>query len=267
MVRMTLHRRSLTAAVLATAAALVAVLTGCAAPAAQPDATAGGDAPVELRVFAAASLAGVMDELTAAYTAEHPNVTFAPVVSDGSPALVAQVLDGAPVDVVALASEAAWKPLTEAEDGAAPAPIPFASNELRIAVPTGNPLGLSTLVDLAKPGLRVALCAPEVPCGTASAKLLELAGVAIAGASLETSVTAVGTRVTEGEADAGLVYATDVAASNGALEGIAPEHASEVRTRPSVAALSDAAAATDFAAFLSSPAAQATLARWGFGAP
>ncbi|WP_311244061.1 molybdate ABC transporter substrate-binding protein [Microbacterium sp. WCS2018Hpa-23] len=256
-------RRTVTVAL--TAAALA--LAGCAAGAESPTPTAAGEASEsavsgELTVYAAASLSGAFDEIGAAFTAVNPGVEVSGVY-DGSSTLVTQLLEGAPADVFASADEANMDKL----EGAAVAPTLFASNTLVIAVPTGNPGGVETLDDLAD--VTTVLCAPEVPCGAASATLISNAGVTVEAASLEQNVTAVLTKVAAGEADAGLVYATDVVGGDD-VEVIVPDGADEVVNHYPIAALSEApnsAAAEAFVAFVLSDEGQRILADFGFGAP
>ncbi|WP_341956274.1 molybdate ABC transporter substrate-binding protein [Microbacterium sp. LWH13-1.2] len=256
-------RRAVT--VVLTAAALA--LTGCAAGAESPTPTATGDAAEstvsgELTVYAAASLSGAFDEIGAAFTEANPDVDVSGVY-DGSSTLVTQLLEGAPADVFASADEANMDKLEDA----AVDPTLFASNTLVIAVPTGNPGGVETLDDLAD--VTTVLCAPEVPCGAASATLLSNAGVTVEAASLEQNVTAVLTKVAASEADAGLVYATDVIGRDD-VEVIVPDGADEVVNHYPIAALSEApnsAAAEAFVAFVRSDEGQRILADFGFGAP
>lgn len=248
-----------------TAAALT--LTGCAAGAESPTPTATADASGstvsgKLTVYAAASLSGAFDEIGAAFTEANPGVDVSGVY-DGSSTLVTQLREGAPADVFASADEANMQKLEDA----AVDPTLFASNTLVIAVPTGNPGGVETLADLAD--VTTVLCAPEVPCGAASATLLSNAGVAVDAASLEQNVTAVLTKVAAGEADAGLVYATDVIDRDD-VEVIVPDGAGEVVNHYPIAALSEAqnpAAAEAFVAFVLSDEGQRILADFGFGAP
>lgn len=257
----TLHRAS--AAFLAATALM---LSGCASTAEStptPSATAKESAVSgELTVYAAASLSGAFDAIGEAFTAENPDVEFSPVY-DGSSTLVTQILEGAPADVFASADEAN---MDKAADVAVD-PTLFASNTLVIAVPTGNPGGVEALADLAD--VTTVLCAPEVPCGAASAKLLSAAGVTVDAASLEQNVTAVLTKVAASEADAGLVYATDVIGRDD-VEVIVPDGAAEVVNHYPIAALSGAPnseAADAFVAFVLSEAGQKILADFGFGAP
>ena len=255
-------RRAL--AIVSAAAALA--LAGCAAASPSPpaDGTGSADGSVsgELTVYAAASLSGVFDEIGGAFEQENPDVRFTGVY-DGSSTLVTQLLEGAPADVFASADEANMDKLEDA----AVDPALFASNTLVIAVPAGNPGGVETLDDLAD--VTTVLCAPEVPCGAASSALLSSAGVDVDAASLEQNVTAVLTKVTAGEADAGLVYATDVVGRDD-VEAIVPDGADEVVNLYPIAALSEAsnsAGAEAFVAFVLSEDGRRILADHGFGAP
>lgn len=252
-------RRSATALVTA-----ALVLTGCASatpPSAPP---AGSDSSLsgELIVYAAASLSGAFDAIAEEFSAENPDVTVSPVY-DGSATLVTQILAGAPSDVFASADEANMDKVGDA----AVDPALFAANTLVVAVPAGNPGDVETLADLAD--VTTVLCAPEVPCGAASAKLLDAAGATVDAASLEQNVTAVLTKVAASEADAGLVYATDVVGRDD-IEVIVPDGAGDVVNHYPIATLADASnrdAAEAFVAFVLSDAGQRILADFGFGKP
>ncbi|HWV49556.1 MAG TPA: molybdate ABC transporter substrate-binding protein [Microbacterium sp.] len=254
-----MRRRALLAA-----AALGLMLTGCA-PSATESPTADADPVI---VFAAASLHGAFDELAEAFAAEHPEYPVAPVRYDGSQALAAQIIDGADVDVIAFANEESLQPVIEA--GRSDEGDIFATNTLRIAVAPGDPHGIADLADLADPALAVVLCAPEVPCGDAAQSLLEQALVDVVPVSEETNVTAVLTRVADGEADAGLVYATDIVAADGDVDGILPSGADAVVNRYPIAIAEEAPsaeAAHAFVDFVLSDAGQHVLSAHGFGAP
>ena len=252
------------AAVLALAAL---ALTGCSSPSAvpSPEATSAIETSAltgDLTVYAAASLKGAFDEIGAAFTDENPDVNFS-AVYDGSSTLVTQLQEGAPGDVFASADEKNMDKLADL----AVDPTLFASNTLVIAVPAGNPGGVESLADLAD--VTTVLCAPEVPCGAASVTLLSNAGLTVEPASLEQNVTAVLTKVAAGEADAGLVYATDVIGRDD-VEVIVPDGADDVVNRYPIAALDGAPngeAAEAFVAFVLSDAGQRILADFGFGAP
>lgn len=247
-----------------------ALLAGCAsastpaalAPAASGSAASSGELSGTVEVYAAASLQRSFDEIATAFEQEHPGVTVS-AVYDGSSTLATQIGEGAPADVFASADEKNMAKVT----AQAPDPQIFAGNTLVIAVPQGNPGGVRTLADLA--GVTTVLCAPEVPCGAASLTLLSNAGVTLSPASSEQNVTAVLTKIAAAEADAGLVYATDVAGRDD-VEAIVPDGADAVVNRYPIAALADspnAEAASAFVAFVLSEEGQQILADAGFQAP
>lgn len=167
----------------------------------------------ELVVSAAASLTDVLADLEDRFEAANPGVEVTVNVA-GSQTLVRQVEDGAPVGVLAVADPA----LLERVETAGPTTV-FAGNTLAIAVPPGNPRRVRALADLADPSLRLVLPAPEVPAGRYARVALDRAGVTVAPDSLEVDVRAVLAKVALGEADAGIVYASDVATAD--VEGIA----------------------------------------------
>ncbi|WP_285136170.1 molybdate ABC transporter substrate-binding protein [Microbacterium sp. lyk4-40-TSB-66] len=241
-----------------------AVLAGCASAAPAPTAsasTSSDDLSGTVEVYAAASLQRSFDEIATAFEKEHPGVMVSPVY-DGSSTLATQIGEGAPADVFASADEKNMAKVS----AQAPDPQIFAGNTLVIAVPRGNPGGVQTLADLA--GVTTVLCAPEVPCGAASLTLLSNAGVTVSPASSEQNVTAVLTKVAAAEADAGLVYATDVVGRDD-VEAIVPDGADAVVNRYPIAALTDSQnpeAASAFVAFVLSQEGQRILADAGFQA-
>ena len=243
-----------------------ALLAGCAstapAPVASGSASSADAISGTVEVYAAASLQRSFDEIASAFEQEHPGVTVS-AVYDGSSTLATQIGEGAPADVFASADEKNMAKVS----AQAPEPQLFAGNTLVIAVPEGNPGGVRTLADLAR--VTTVLCAPEVPCGAASTTLLSNAGVTVSPASSEQNVTAVLTKVAAAEADAGLVYATDVVGRDD-VEAIVPEGADAVVNRYPIAALTDAPnpdAASAFVAFVLSDEGQRILADAGFRAP
>lgn len=243
-----------------------ALLAGCAstapAPVASGSASSADAISGTVEVYAAASLQRSFDEIASAFEGAHPGVTVS-AVYDGSSTLATQIGEGAPADVFASADEKNMAKVS----AQAPEPQLFAGNTLVIAVPEGNPGGVRTLADLAR--VTTVLCAPEVPCGAASTTLLSNAGVTVSPASSEQNVTAVLTKVAAAEADAGLVYATDVVGRDD-VEAIVPEGADTVVNRYPIAALTDAPnsdAASAFVAFVLSDEGQRILADAGFRAP
>ncbi|HWL02902.1 MAG TPA: molybdate ABC transporter substrate-binding protein [Microbacteriaceae bacterium] len=259
-----------------TAAAFAAVLAACSSPAPTPTSSPSAppavpDTPTisgELSISAAASLTKAFDEIATAFEAEYPDVDILPIEYDGSSTLATQIIEGKPVDVFASADEGNLQKVVDAGLLTGGGTL-FATNTLVVVVPKGNPAGVTSIADLADPAIRVVLCDVEVPCGKASTKLLELNGVALTPVSFEQNVTAVLTKVGAGEADAGLVYATDVA-RNADVESFVPDHAGEVINKYPLAAL-DAAqnpeAAAAFVKFVTGPIAQGILAELGFGKP
>ncbi|MFF2493359.1 molybdate ABC transporter substrate-binding protein [Agromyces sp. NPDC058064] len=236
-----------------------------------PAAPAGAEHSGELTIFAAASLGGVFDELATRFETLHPSLDVLPVTYDGSSVLATQLIEGAPADVFASADEPNLDRVAD-EGLVAGEPELFATNVLEIAVQPGNPLGIEGLDDLADGSAPpvVVVCAAEVPCGRAAATLLADAGVELSPASEEQNVSAVLTKVRTGEADAGLVYVTDVRAADGDVEGIAIAGADAATNRYPIAALTGAAnpeAAAAFVEFVRSPEGAEVLAEFGFGAP
>ncbi len=218
-------------------------------------------------VFAAASLTEVFGALETAFEQQHPSAEV--VLSfGGSGALAAQIIEGAPADVFAAASGAPMDTVTEAGD--ASDPTVFTTNTLEIAVPPGNPAGITGLAGLANPDLTIVLCDPSVPCGAAAETLMHQAGYQPAPDSLEEDVKAVLTKIELGEADAGLVYVTDVVAAGDKVEGIeVPEAADVINTYPIavIAAAPNPVGAQAWVDFVLSEQGQALLAAAGFVAP
>lgn len=246
--------------------AAIAIL-GLAAGCRGADTPAGdGIARGEITVAAAASLTGVFDRLARQFEADYPG-TRVRISYASSAALAQQIEHGAPVDVFASADVYSMADAVMA--GRAADPVAFATNQLAVITPPGNPAGLRSWREIASPGLRVALCIREAPCGLAARQLLERAGLNEPRASAELDVRAVLTRVESGEADVGIVYATD-ARSAGSQVLVLPVSAAEnVTTEYQIARINDAgnpAGAEAFAAYVAFNAgAQQMLREAGFG--
>lgn len=251
-------RRDRLRGVLALAAASATVSTACAAGEREGDAST-------VDVYAAASLTAVFTTLAANFESSHPGIDIA-LTYGGSSDLATQIAEGAPADVFASANESQMERVREDLDGDVAF---FAVNMLTIAVPEGNPAHVTDFASLAQPGLVLVTCAPQVPCGAATAQLEGRLGVELQPASEEASVTDVLGKVASGEADAGLVYVTDIARTSGVEE--VPFAGSELaanRYPIAVVAQGDAgAAAREFVDYVLGPAGQRTLASAGFGAP
>ena len=219
-------------------------------------------------VFAAASLTSAFRAIATAFEAAHPGTTVAFNFA-GSPTLVQQIREGAPADVFASADEPNMQKLVDA-GAIADAPRIFAQNLLQIAVAKGNPHRIARLADLAEPGLVVVLCGETVPCGRYALDAFRKAGVSPPAGSRETDVKAVVTKVALGEADAGIVYVTDVRAAADEIEGVglAPVH--NVAARYPIGVLRDAShaeAARAFVAFVLSDPGTKILGAYGFQHP
>lgn len=222
----------------------------------------------DLTVFAAASLKATFTEIGELFEQEHPGttVTFA---FAGSSDLVAQLQQGAPADVFASANTSTMDQGVDA-GVIAGEPVDFATNVLTIVTEPGNPLGITSFADLARPDLQLVVCAPQVPCGSATQKVEESTGVDLSPVSEESSVTDVLGKVTSGQADAGLVYVTDATDAGDSVTAVPfPESSGAVNTYP-IAVTTDSAnpeIAGEFVDFVTGPDGTAILGEAGFGAP
>jgi molybdate transport system substrate-binding protein len=221
-----------------------------------------------LTVYAAASLTSSFEEIGKTFEDDHEGVKVR-FSFGGSSDLVAQLQQGAPADVFASADTENMDKAT-ADDLIEGDPVDFATNTLEIAVPPDNPAGVASLEDLAKPGTQVVVCAAAVPCGAATQKVEKASGVEIRPTSEEQSVTDVLNKVTTGEADAGLVYVTDVQAAGDKVKGIEfPQSSSAVNTYP-IGALAEGKnkdLAREFVDLVTGDAGQQILADAGFAKP
>ena len=229
---------------------------------------AGAAADGELVVFAAASLTDAFEAIGAAFEEQQPNLQVAFNFGPSS-GLATQIAEGAPGDVFASAALKQMDGLAAAGLLAAGAQT-FTCNVLQIAVEPGNPKGVMGLADLARDDVVTVLAAPEVPAGQYAAQALANAGVMVRPASLEPDVRAVLSRVALGEADAGIVYRSDVVASAGTVDGVAISDDDNITASYPIAVLADApnpAAAEAFIAFVLSDTGQALLGDAGFTTP
>ncbi|MHB8275512.1 MAG: substrate-binding domain-containing protein [Dermatophilaceae bacterium] len=132
--------------------------------------------------------------------------------------LVSQVTQGAPADLIALAGTSAEGPLDKSRIVGDTRSL--ASNTLEIATPPSSPGKVNAITDLSRPTLNVVLCAATVPCGNAATKVLSVAGVVAHVVSYETDVKATLAKVQLGEADAAIVYRSDVVAAGARVRGV-----------------------------------------------
>jgi molybdate transport system substrate-binding protein len=253
-------------AVVASAALLLAA---CSAPSAAPTVTKTAD-PLKgtVTVLAAASLTEVYGHLAAQFEKLHPNVTITESFG-GSSALAAQIVQGAPADLFATANEVTMMAVTDA-GLADETPIVYATNVLTLVVPPSNPANITTVSDLAKPSVKVALCDNAVPCGAAALTLLADENLKVTPVTLETDVKAVLTKVELNEVDAGLVYVTDAYSAGGKVKQIAIPDAANAINRYPIAVMKNSTnktAAKAFEQFILSKTGLAALKHVGFGTP
>lgn len=266
--------RPTAAAALATSALLTA---GCgggsdAAPAARPtvDASAsaqGASITGTITVLAAASLQESFTTLAQAFEAAHPGTTVR-FSFGGSSDLAAQITQGATADVFAAASATTMDQVVKAGD--ASEPTTFARNVMEIAVPADNPAHVTSLADLARAGVKVALCQPDVPCGATAEKVFANAHVTVTPVTREQDVKATLTKVSLGEVDAGVVYVTDVRAAGSKVRGIEIPANINASTSYPIARLTASkhrATADAFVLYVLSAKGRETLAAAGFAGP
>ena len=225
-----------------------------------------GSTSETITIGAASSLTEAFTEIGAAYEKANPDVdvqfTFA-----SSSDLVAQVIEGAPIDVLAVADTTSIDKLSDSGIDAGGSRV-FASNSLEIIVGAGNPHGVRDIADLADDELVVILADPSVPLGRYTQQVLASAGIEVRASSLEQSAKAVVAKVVSGEADAGVVYATDVLAADEGADGVEiPADINVTAIYPIVTLPESATAAQSFIDFVLSDAGQSILAAHGFGAP
>jgi molybdate transport system substrate-binding protein len=219
-------------------------------------------------VFAAASLKESFTTLGKEFEKANPGtkVTFN---FGGSDTLAASITGGAPADVFAAASPKTMAIVTDKKD-AATTPATFVRNQLEIATLPGNPDKVASLKDLTKSGLKVVLCDKTVPCGAAAQKALDASKLKLTPVSYEQDVKSALTKVELKEADAAVVYKTDVKAAGDKVEGVEfPESAKAINDYP-IALLKDApnaAAAKAFIALVQSAEGQKVLTAAGFLQP
>jgi molybdate transport system substrate-binding protein len=253
-------------AALALAVGILLATAGCSAAASAPSvATTKHAISGSITVFAAASLTKTFGELATKFEAAHPGVTVVTSFA-GSADLVSQIKAGAPVDVFASADTKNMAKVSTLVG----TPVNFATNVLEIAVPPSNPAKIATLADLAKPRVKTVVCAPVVPCGAATVTVETASGVKLTPVSEENAVTDVLGKVSSGEADAGLVYLTDVKGAGSSVMGIPfPESSSAVNTYPiaRVKAGTNSKLAQAFVDFVIGSDGRSVLSAAGFGAP
>jgi molybdate transport system substrate-binding protein len=245
-----------TTALLAVLVSLGLAVTGCSSAPATKTVT----------VFAAASMKATFTKLGHSFEASHPAVIVR-FNFDGAQTLAEQLLQGASADVFASANEANMVPVTNAGLNAGEAKF-YASNRLQIAVPPTNPARIGSFADLAKKDLKLVICAPAVPCGSATVKVEQATGITLTPVSEEQAVTDVLAKVVAGEADAGLVYRTDVIGAGGKVSGIEFAESAKAINHNTIVSLKNgpqAGLGQEFVDLVLSADGQKVLAEAGFG--
>lgn len=254
-------------------AAIVAVLSvvlaacGSSSSSGSSKGSSSGKLSGKITVFAAASLTGAFTQLGEQFKAAHPGTK---VVFDfgSSGDLATSITQGGSADVFASAAPTNMASVVSAGD--ASSSTNFVSNTAEIATPPGNPKGVKTLKDLAKPGVRVALCVPTAPCGALALQLFQKAGVTVKPTASEPDVKTTLGVVQSGEVDAGIVYVTDVKAAGSKVTGVPIPASSNGTTEYPIATLTHAknpALAKAFVAYVRSADGQKVLKAAGFLAP
>jgi molybdate transport system substrate-binding protein len=238
------------------------------APGAAPSSAAAAGSTTKLTVSAAASLVTAFGQLQEQFEAANPGVDVV-LNYGGSSGLAQQIVNGAPVDVFAAANTSTMD--TVAQAGLVTGtPQIFVTNKLQIAVAPGNPKGITGFKDLARPDLKVVICAKQVPCGSSEKTVEAATGVTVKAVSEESDVTSVLTKVESGDADAGVVYVTDVQSAPGKVDGVnIPEADQAINTYP-IAVLkgtSQSSLASKWVDFVRGADGQKVLRAAGFGSP
>jgi molybdate transport system substrate-binding protein len=220
-----------------------------------------------ITVLAAASLQEAFTTLANQFQTSHPGVTVK-LDFGASSALAQQIISGAPADVFASAAPKNMQQVTTA--GGASSSTNFVKNVMEVAVPPNNPGHITSVQDVARTSVKVALCQSQVPCGATALKVFSNAKITVKPVTLEPDVKSTLTKVELKEVDAGVVYVTDVRAAGSKVHGIVIPPDVNASTEYPISALSkahNAAGAQAFVDYVLSAAGQAVLAADGFEKP
>jgi molybdate transport system substrate-binding protein len=248
-----------------------ALVAGCGGGgASQSGGPSGSAAPgaATLTVSAAASLTDVFNQLGKTFESQNPGSTVR-FNYGGSSDLAQQIVNGAPADVFAAANTSTMTTVSKAGLVSGD-PSVFVTNVLQIAVAPGDPKGIHTFADLSKPDLKVVVCAPQVPCGSAAVQVEKATGVTLKPVSQEADVRSALSKVSTGDADAALVYVTDVKSSKGKVEGVDFPEAAKALNQYPIAVLKNAPnadLAAKFVALVRGADGRQVLKNAGFGTP
>lgn len=243
------------------------LITACGTPASPAGGPTASGASGTITVFAAASLTESFTELGTKFESAHPdakiNFSFG-----SSSTLATQITEGAPADVFAAANETTMKSVTDA--GAGADPTTFVTNTLEIAVPSGNPGKINSLRDFGDEAKAIAICAPQVPCGSAAEQVFQAAKITAKPDTLEQDVKAALQKVALNEVDAALVYRTDVVTAGDKVEGIEFPEADQAVNKYPISTLTESQnslLAQAFVDFVLGSEGQQVMREAGFGQP
>ena len=231
-----------------------------------PLSACGGKSDTTITVLAASSLTGTFTELGKEFEKEHSGVTVK-FAFDSSATLAQQATQGAPADVLATADT---KTMASAKSAQASTPQSFATNVMVLAVPAANPANVTSFSDLDKSSVKYVMCVPTAPCGSVGQALLDQNHITGKPVSQEVDVKSVLAKLTEGEADAGIVYTTDAVAAGDQVKALPiPGSSKQITTYPIVTLKQskEATLAQDFVDLVTGSTGQQVLHKAGFGAP
>jgi molybdate transport system substrate-binding protein len=226
----------------------------------------GGSSNTTITVLAASSLTGTFTELGRQFESAHPGVTVE-FAFDSSATLAQQAVGGARADVLATADSTT---MDRAKAAQAATPKVFASNVMVLATPKDNPAHVTTFADLDKSAVKFVVCVPTAPCGAVAEALLRQDHITGTPVSTEVDVKSVLAKLTEGEADAGIVYTTDATAAGDQVTAIAIPGSGKQVTRYPIVALSQSKQSTlaqEFVDLVTGSTGKGILAKAGFGPP
>jgi molybdate transport system substrate-binding protein len=252
---------------LAIAGLAAVAVAGCSSSGSGSSSSGSSSSTGSITVFAAASLMGSFTQLGKQFDTAHKGDTvkfsFGP-----SSGLATEINSGAPADVFASAAPANMQQVVSA--GNASNPTNFAKNKAEVAVPPNNPGKVTSVKDLGKSSVKVALCQPQVPCGVVAAQVFKNVGIKVKPVTLQPDVKSVLTQVETGNVDAGMVYVTDVMAAGSKVKGVTIPAADNATTTYPIATISSSkhkSIAQAFVSYVLSPTGQQVLATAGFEKP
>jgi molybdate transport system substrate-binding protein len=252
---------------LAIAGLAAVAIAGCSSSGSGSSGSGSSSSTGSITVFAAASLMGSFTQLGRQFDTAHKGDTvkfsFGP-----SSGLATEINSGAPADVFASAAPANMQQVVSA--GNASNPTNFAKNKAEVAVPPNNPGKVTSVKDLGKSSVKVALCQPQVPCGVVASEVFKNVGIKVKPVTLQPDVKSVLTQVETGNVDAGMVYVTDVMAAGSKVKGVTIPAADNATTTYPIATISSSkhkSIAQAFVSYVLSPTGQQVLATAGFEKP